>query len=117
MRYQLAIVGSRDYTDYLSFTEHVDKYIAVHQVTAIISGGARGTDTLAQKYALDHNIEFMVFPADWKRYGKSAGPMRNKLIVENCDAVLAFPSKESIGTFDTIRKAQQMDKPVQIINI
>lgn len=78
------------------------------EITSIISGGARGADKLAIKYAKENDISFVEYKADWKAYGQSAGPIRNTLMLsDNSDLelVIAFPGGN--GTADMIRKAKK----------
>jgi hypothetical protein len=108
----LAIVGSRDFTDYDWFTQQVEQILnewdtETESIKCIISGGARGVDSLAKRYATEHDIKLIEFPADWQKFGKSAGPKRNTQIVEACDHLIAFPSKEGRGTQDSIAKAEK----------
>lgn len=56
----------------------------------------------------------IIHPAEWKKFGKVAGMMRNTIIVERSDIIIAFPIGSSIGTWDTIRKAKKLNKPVYI---
>lgn len=101
----VAIVGSRYYTNYDTIERIVD---GLHlSPTCIVSGGARGVDTLAERYAQNRNIPCQVFTPDWKRFGKGAGIMRNTDIVASVNVIVAFPSKDSKGTFDTINKARK----------
>lgn len=72
----------------------------------IISGAAAGADTLAHDYAVSSWCELIEFPADWKRWGKLAGPQRNqKMLVEGApDIVIAAPGGK--GTADMVRRAR-----------
>lgn len=109
----LAIVGSRHYTDYEYFQARVDRWIAANgRPDRIISGGAAGTDKLAERFAAERNIDIVVFRADWS-LGKSAGPKRNAQIVDACTHVLAFPSRTGKGTQDTIRKATAANRRLE----
>lgn len=110
---KLAIVGSRDFNNYDLFKQWTVKLFRHHM--EIISGGARGADTLAKKYSKDYFCPYTEFPADWDKYGKSAGFIRNQLIVDNCDMVLAFWDGKSKGTQDTINKAKKAKKPTLIV--
>jgi hypothetical protein len=58
-----------------------------------------------------------VFEADWKKYGKSAGPIRNSEMADYGDALIAFFNGESKGTLDMINKAKKKKMPITIINI
>lgn len=118
----LAIVGSRNFNNYdevcIGIIDTLDLWkISINEINAIISGGANGVDTLAKKFAKEFDIPFLVFEADWSKYGKSAGPKRNTLIVNNSTHVIAFVAPDSIGTWDTIRKAQNLNLLVNIIQI
>lgn len=84
----------------------------------IISGGCRGVDSMAKKYATEMNYVFEEYPADWNRYGGRAGPMRNTVMVGLANKVLAFVDDHSRGTWDTIKKAQKFpEKEIIVIKM
>lgn len=83
--------------------------------THIISGGARGVDRLAVQYAVSHDIEFTEYLADWDRYGKRAGFMRNCVMVGKADAVIAIWDGESRGTKHSIDYATSQGKKVFVL--
>ena len=114
---KLAIVGSRDYPEdkYDRIKEIILSNIDMCNITEIISGGARGIDKMAEKLASESNIKLTVFEANWKEHGRKAGPIRNQLIVDNSDILIAFPVGDSIGTRDTIKKAYKKDIRVLVI--
>jgi cobalamin biosynthesis protein CbiG len=119
---KLGIVGSRDYTDYLSFKTHVEctleKWnISIKDIDYIVSGGARGADHLAELFAKEHNIDTIIFKADWNTLGKKAGILRNTDIVNESTHMIAFPTTNSIGTWDSIRKSEKRKIQLQIIKI
>ena len=105
---KLAIVGSRDFDDY----EFLKKIINYHPCTQIISGGARGADTMAKRYAAEHGIPMQEFFPDWYAHGKSAGFLRNEQIVESCDELVAFWDGKSRGTQHSMTMAEEAGKPV-----
>lgn len=116
MSYRLAIIGSRTFDDYGKLAVTIHNHFYLVQITEIISGGAKGADSLAKKYARQYlNIKYTEFPAEWNKYGKSAGFIRNQQIIDNCDLLLAFWDGESRGTADTIEKAKKARKPTFII--
>jgi len=117
---RLAIVGSRDFKDYTTFEKYVNDTLIEwnlqrDEITYIVSGGAKGTDTLAEKYASNNNIHMTIYKPDWKQYGKAAGIMRNTDIIQDSDYVIAFPSKSGKGTQDSIRKATASFKKLKVI--
>lgn len=72
---------------------------------------------MAELYASENKIPIKIYNPDWKKYGKKAGILRNTDIVNAATHILAFPSKKSIGTFDTIKKAEKQKKLCKIIYI
>lgn len=80
----------------------------------IVSGGARGADTLAERYAADNAIPLRVFHPNWKEQGRAAGMIRNLKIVQNSTYVVAFLGPKSRGTKNTIKLARELGIPVHI---
>lgn len=108
---KLAIIGSRTCPP-IEIEKHL-KYIP----DTIISGGAIGADTYAREFAKKHGLKLIEFFPDYDRYGRRAPLERNKLIVDECDCILAFWDGESHGTKYTIDYANKQNKPVKIVNI
>ena len=123
--FSLAIVGYRNFYDYERFSEVVSGYIQMLRIqehghvhiSKIVSGGCRGTDEMAQRYAKEHDIVLEVYHADWDKHGRAAGPIRNKKIVDNSDIVIAFLHDESKGTRHTIDYARSKKKKVVEIKV
>lgn len=105
----IAIVGSRTFDDYSTLNEIILKTLNIEDIDCVISGGARGADSLAEKFASEHSLAFVEFPAKWERYGKSAGYRRNVTIVQNADMIFAFWNGTSKGTKHTIDIAKVHD--------
>ena len=114
---KIGIEGVRTYDDYETFCEILDEYYLEGQIEEIISGGATGADELARWYARDTGLPIREFKADWKRYGRAAGPIRNQFIVEACDLLIAFWDGESRGTKSAIRIAAELGKETRVIRI
>jgi len=102
---KVAIIGSRN------LSIDIEAFLP-QGVTLIVSGGAKGIDTLAEEYADKHNIPKLIFLPDYKKYSKKAPLIRNKLIVDNADIVIVFWDGESRGTKFTIDYAKRQGKKV-----
>jgi len=118
----LGIVGSRNFTNYESFKKAVFKVltewnIELKDIKNIVSGGAKGADTLAEKFSKEYEINMIVYKPNWNLYGKKAGILRNTDIVENSTQMIAFPSRYGKGTQDTIRKARNKKIPIKVLYI
>lgn len=115
---KVAIIGSRSFNNYKLFVEEIKRVLEEKEWTLeeIVSGGAGGTDRLAWQYALVHKIKYTEFPADWKKFGKRAGHMRNTDIINYADVVIAFWDLRSPGTSDSIKKATEQGKSIVVIN-
>jgi len=109
---KLAVVGSKSFKDYEKLKEVLDEY---EDVEEIVSGGAVGADSLAERYAIEHHIPIKVFYPNWSKYGKAAGPIRNKLIIQRADKVVAFYNGHSRGTESSMRYANSMNKDLKIV--
>lgn len=110
----LAIVGTRTPSiSYEDWKVHIDAL----QPTRIISGGAVGIDSYAKRYAEEHNIPCTEYLPQYELYGRNAPLQRNTQIVDDCQFLIAFPSAESRGTWDSIRKAEKSQKLLKVINI
>ena len=114
---RLAIVGSRDFDDYKVFKSKLSEHIKTRDVESIISGGAKGADTLAAILARNCKIPITIYHPQWAAFGKAAGPIRNEQIVKACDMVIAFWDGKSRGTRSTIEIAHKMNKPCIVIQI
>lgn len=116
---KIAIVGYRYYINKQDFDEKITEIIQHYDITnlTIISGGAKGTDTLAKKFAISKNIPFIEILPDWKKFGKKAGPIRNRIIVKKAELIIAFLSTKSIGTRDTINYAKNIGKDHVVFDV
>lgn len=114
---KIAIIGSRIFDDYEYLKSSILSEMRVEEITHIVSGGARGTDTLAEIFADEFGIDKVIFKPEWDRYGKAAGMIRNSFIVDEADVVFAFWNGKSKGTNDSIMKAKKRNKKVYIVDI
>lgn len=85
-------------------------------ITTVISGGARGVDRMGEEWAEKNGINVERFIPDWEKHGRAAGPIRNRQMAENADALIAFWDQKSKGTKNMIEEAQVRGlKIVQIV--
>lgn len=111
---KLGVVGSRDFSSrYL--VERVVYELPKHVV--IVTGGARGVDKWAEDTAKYHNRDVIVHEAQWNKYGKTAGFIRNNVIVRDSDLILAFWDGKSPGTRHTIQLSKSLSKPCIIVRM
>jgi hypothetical protein len=110
---KLAIVGSRSFKNKQLLEEVLDPY--KHKVTLVISGGAIGADKMGEYWAKSNNIPVKIHYPEWEKYGKQAGFIRNRLIIEDCDECIAFWDGKSKGTQNSIFIAENLDKKVNIV--
>ncbi len=110
---RVLVCGGRNFNDLGMVWGQLDAFHALAgPITLLIHGAAPGADTLGAKWALSNNVEIAVYPAEWKRLGKSAGPIRNQRMIDEGrpDRVIAFPG--GAGTADMVRRAKSSNVPV-----
>lgn len=83
-------------------------------ITEVVSGRARGIDTFGEHWAEDHGIPVTPFEADWTKYGRSAGPIRNQQMAAYAEGLLAIWDGQSKGTKNMIETMKKLGKPVFI---
>lgn len=114
------IAGSRSFENYPYLCTCLDPEIlklqALYDVT-IISGGAKGTDSLAERYATEMNIPFELFKAEWDKQGKAAGYIRNEKMVAVATIAYLFWDYASRGTQHTITLCRKHDVPLTIFDV
>lgn len=104
------IAGSRNITNYKDIVSAIEE--APWAVTEVISGGARGVDELGEKYAEEHQLPLRIKPADWSRFGRSAGPIRNQEMAKLGEALIAIWDGKSRGTAHMIETMKKKTKNV-----
>jgi hypothetical protein len=114
--FRVLVCGGRDYSGYVRLRRVLD---AVHEgvrnegkVLVIIHGNARGADLLADQYAREKSLKVLSFPADWTNHGRSAGPIRNKLMLTSGQPHVIIAFKGGNGTADMIQQGKTAGVPV-----
>ena len=108
-----AVVGSRTFQDAATLYQVLDTLVP--PVSAVVSGGAAGADTLAEAWARARAVPCTVLKPDWSK-GRQAGHLRNYDIVQASDRVVAFWDGTSKGTASTLAMARRAGKPLTIID-
>lgn len=114
---RVAVAGGRDYNNYAEAKEFIDfciSNIRNRYTLVFVSGGCRGADALGERYATENGFALERYPADWERYGKSAGPRRNRLLAEISDFVICFWDGQSRRTKSMIEYTKLLKKPIKI---
>lgn len=82
--------------------------------TTVIHGGCRGADMMADEAARSLGLSVEVFPADWNKHKRKAGPIRNRQMAEKCSRAIAFWDLESAGTRDAIQQVLLLRKTCDV---
>jgi len=114
---RVAVVGSRAYSDMRFVFDALDVINAEHTITCIVSGGARGVDTFAERWAHKNKIPTKIYHAKWDTHGKAAGMIRNADIVGDSHLVVAFWDGISKGTKNSIDTAKKRGIPVLVVEV
>lgn len=115
--FRVIIAGTRDFDDYGLLCRHTDYMLSDKRTKrriVIVSGAARGADTLGEQYARERGYQIRRYPADWYKYGKKAGPLRNDLMARNADALIAYWDGRSPGTSNMIETARNYGLQISI---
>jgi hypothetical protein len=101
----LIIAGSREGVRYATVREFFLEWVQKRGCPGtIIHGGARGVDAYAERLAAEFQIPIEVFPADWEKHGKKAGPIRNRQMAKHGTAALIIHTG-SPGSKSMVREA------------
>ncbi len=112
---KVIIAGGRNFDDFNKLCQVCDEFLQDQNDIEIVSGACKGADFLGEKYAAERNYPIKQFPADWRRYGKSAGLKRNTEMAAYADALIAFWDGESKGTKHMIDLATQAGLKLKVI--
>ena len=116
--FKVIIAGSRGFSNYKLLREQCNKFLREKRKTSniiVVSGHARGADTLGEKYAQDEGFTLEIYPAQWKKFGKRAGYRRNEQMAEVADALIAFWDGSSKGTKHMIDIMNEKNLLVRVV--
>jgi len=117
--YRVIIAGGRSFGDYQLLKEHclavLQDKLQTHHVI-IISGHARGADTLGERFAKEVGLDCELHPAQWREFGRGAGLIRNAEMAKRADALIAFWDGKSRGTGHMISFAKRRGLNVSIVD-
>lgn len=110
---KIIIAGCRDFNNYESAKKCLDRYLPALRLEniEIVSGGATGADALGERYAIENGYKLTKFTADWDRFGKAAGPIRNEQMAIYANYLIAFWDGASNGTGDMVNRAKRRRIP------
>lgn len=118
-KFRVIIAGGRDFKNYPLLKKSCNYYlknkIADKISIEIVSGMAKGADTLGEYYSNEIWCGLRKFKADWNTHGKAAGPIRNREVAEYCDAAIIFWDGESRGAKNMIEEMERVNKPYRIV--
>lgn len=106
---KIIIAGGRDFKDYEKLKGVCDDILPQFDNVSLVSGTAKGADRLGERYAKENGYEVKKFPADWGKYGKRAGYLRNLEMAKYADGLIAFHDHNSKGTKNMISEAGKQE--------
>ncbi len=117
---RVVVAGCRDYYNYEEAKKYIDfciSKIKKKYTLVFVSGGCRGADKLGERYAAENGYKLERYPAEWSKYGITAGHIRNKKMAEVSDYIICFWDKKSKGTKSMIECALTQNKSLRIKEI
>ena len=112
---KVIVAGGRDFNNYNLLSQKLDNLFSKTANVVIISGMAKGVDSLAVKYAEENKIRVSEFPAKWKKHGNASGFRRNVEMARFADACVCFWNGKSPGTKHMIDTAKRMNLKLRVI--
>lgn len=112
---KIIVAGSRSFNNYELLTERLNFYIGTHTDVEIVSGTARGADKLGERYATEKGFLIKRFPADWDKYGKRAGYLRNEEMAKYASHAVIFWDGVSRGTANMIELCERYSLNYRVV--
>lgn len=113
--FKVVVAGTRTFDDFWLLKTRLDYFLKDKVDVEIVSGCARGADRLGERYAQVWDMPIKRFPAEWDRYGKSAGYRRNEQMADYADAAVVFWDGKSKGSAHMIDVARKKGLPVRVV--
>jgi len=123
--FRCIVAGCRTFRDYKYLEATLNLYLCLKTNLEIVSGGQvsiddktgekYGADYLGEQYAKNNKFHLKVFPADWNKYGKAAGPMRNEEMAKYADGCICFWDNKSKGTKSMIELAKRYELKLVVV--
>ncbi|CAH1657736.1 conserved hypothetical protein [Hyphomicrobiales bacterium] len=112
---RVLVCGGREYANRKRLRSALSDMHKEAPISVVIAGGAPGADRLAEEWARHYGVPAIRMEANWTRYGKKAGPIRNQWMIDLCspEVVVAFPG--GFGTTDMIRRARSAN--IKVIEV
>lgn len=120
---KVIIAGSRDFNDYDLLCRSIQNFTnnSLFPITEVVSGTQKGADSLGEKWAEENNIPKKLFPPDWNKYNKAAGPIRNELMAKYADYLILFwdgtiKGNKGRGSKNMLENMVKLNKPYILIS-
>ena len=119
MVFKIIIAGGRDFSDYDMLRSEVDTFLSdfdSQDEIEVISGCAKGADRLGERYGVSTGCLVKYFPANWEKYGKRAGYIRNREMAEYANMCVVFWDGKSRGSKNMIDTAKELDLDTHVVS-
>lgn len=110
----ILVCGGRDFTNIKLLRKYCSSIISEND-TVLCGMAPNGADLFAYRWCKQYNVNILEFPADWKKYGKGAGMVRNNLMLKQAHYILAFWDGKSPGTGHNVEQAKKLKIPITIV--
>jgi SLOG family YspA-like protein len=109
---RVLVCGGRDFKDRRELWHWLNMIHETYGITSIVEGGAKGADAIARAWGGTNGISVLTFEANWSKYGRKAGPIRNQQMLDEAHPELVVATAGGVGTADMVKKARQAGVPV-----
>lgn len=114
---KVIVAGCRKLDDWGLVHRTLNTFWLNNPIDEIVSGGARGADYLGEVWAKKYNVPLTVFEANWDKYGKSAGPIRNEQMAKYGDYLILFWDGVSRGSKNMLDNMKKVGKPYNVVKV